>query len=99
MDLRWLKPLNPEAIARLAQSVGRVLVVDEGRRTGGIAEQIFTVIDEHCDEPVIKSRVTGEDSYIPLGAAANLMLPSDESVFDAANALLGASHPATSSRG
>jgi 2-oxoisovalerate dehydrogenase E1 component len=93
MDLRWLKPLNETAIARLAESTGRVLVVDEGRRTGGLAEEIFTMLDERCGTGVSKARVTGADSFIPLGAAANLVLPSDDEIFEAAHALVTAEGP------
>jgi len=89
MDLRWLKPLNVRAIAEQADRCGRVLVVDEGRQTGGIAEEIFTAIDEHARADIAKRRVTGVDSYVPLGAAANLVLPQDSDVLAAAQALLG----------
>ena len=88
MDLRWLKPLNAPAIASQARRVGRVLVVDEGRRTGGIAEEIFTLLEEHA-AGVPKRRVCGEDSYVPLGEAANLVLVSEEQIRDAATRLLG----------
>jgi 2-oxoisovalerate dehydrogenase E1 component len=88
MDLRWLKPLNAAAVATHADRCGRVLVVDEGRRTGGIAEEIFTALDEHADPAVRKARVTGADSYIPLAGAAHLVLPSDEDVLEAGRALL-----------
>ena len=47
-DLRWLKPLNEDWIARHADEIGTVLVVDEGRRSGGLSEQLFTVLDERC---------------------------------------------------
>jgi 2-oxoisovalerate dehydrogenase E1 component len=83
MDLRWLKPLNVPAIAAQARRSARVLVVDEGRRTGGIAEEIFTLLDEHAPA-VVKRRVCGEDSYIPLGDAANLVLVSEEQIHQAA---------------
>ena len=89
LDLRWLKPLNAELVARHACETGRVLVVDEGRRTGGIAEEIFTAIDEHCEgPPVRKRRVCGADSYIPLGDAANLVLTNEDEIVAAAQALL-----------
>lgn len=87
MDLRWLKPLNREAIAKQANACARVLVLDEGRATGGLAEEIFTALDE-SGVAARKARITGHDTYIPLGAAANLVLPSDQSVLDAASALL-----------
>ncbi|MEM9384196.1 MAG: thiamine pyrophosphate-dependent enzyme [Pseudomonadota bacterium] len=87
LDLRWLKPLNAPVIANHARDAGRVLVVDEGRRTGGISEEIFTLLDEHAPS-VHKRRVTGEDSYIPLGDAANLVLVSEGQIRDAAQRLL-----------
>ncbi len=87
LDLRWLKPLNKEFIAVQAKAVGSVLVVDEGRETGGVSEEIFTILDEHCPE-VIKVRVTGKDSFIPLGAAANEVLVSEDQIRIAAEALL-----------
>ncbi len=87
LDLRWLKPLNAPVIASHARDTGRVLVVDEGRRTGGLSEEIFTLLDEHAPA-VHKRRVTGEDSYIPLGDAANLVLVSEEQIRAAAERLL-----------
>ena len=87
LDLRWLKPLNGAWIAEHALATGRVLVVDEGRRTGGISEEIFTALDEHGAAGIPRARVCGEDTYIPLAAAANLVLPSDEQVDTAAHAL------------
>ncbi|NNF51810.1 MAG: MFS transporter, partial [Gammaproteobacteria bacterium] len=87
MDLRWLKPLNKAAIAEHARACDKTLVLDEGRRTGGISEEIFTALDEaRVEKP--KARVTGEDTYIPLAAAANLVLPSDEQALSAAEKLL-----------
>ena len=81
LDLRWLKPLNAELIARHAKDCGKVLVVDEGRRTGGISEEIFTAIDEHAGPAILKKRVCGKDPYIPLCAAANLVLVSEQDIY------------------
>src|SRR6185312_10372169 len=83
LDLRWLKPLNAELMAKHAKECGKVLVVDEGRETGGIAEEIFAHLEEHAPG-VKKKRVAGKDSYIPLAAAANLILLSEEEIFAAA---------------
>jgi 2-oxoisovalerate dehydrogenase E1 component len=80
MDLRWLKPLNREALAAAAQAPRAVLVVDEGRRTGGIAEEIFTALDEVARTGLTRRRITGEDTYIPLGPAAETVLPSQEQI-------------------
>lgn len=88
LDLRWLKPLSAAWIAGQAREIGRVLVVDEGRRTGGLSEEIFTAIEEHGGHGIRKQRVVGEDTYIPLGAAANLVLPSDANIVSAARTML-----------
>lgn len=90
IDLRWLKPLNHELIARHARSIGRVLVVDEGRRTGGLSEEIVTGLVEACGSGIAIRRVVGTDSYIPLGTAAQQVLPSEEQITAAARALLSA---------
>lgn len=65
-----------------------MLVVEEGRSTGGVSEEIFTVLDEHCDIPVQKARVAGTESYIPLGDAANMVLVQESDIFEAARDLL-----------
>lgn len=80
VDLRWLSPLNEDLIADQAASVGRVLVVDEGRRSGGVAEAILAVIHERCGGSVVARRLTGMDTYVPLGPAANLVIPTEADV-------------------
>jgi 2-oxoisovalerate dehydrogenase E1 component len=90
LDLRWLKPLNGAAIVAEADAATRVLVVDEGRRTGGIAEEIFTLLDERARPGLPKARVTGEDTYIPLGPAADSVLASEGDIEAALGVLLQA---------
>ncbi|MEK6642988.1 MAG: thiamine pyrophosphate-dependent enzyme [Planctomycetota bacterium] len=87
MDLRWLSPLNIDDIVRQAEACGKVLVVDEGRRSGGVGEGIITAIAERASRHIFVRRVVGEDTYIPLGPAANLVLPSEESIMEAAREL------------
>jgi 2-oxoisovalerate dehydrogenase E1 component len=93
VDLRWLMPLNEAAIERHARECGRVLVVDEGRRSGGLSEQLFTALVERCDPVPRMSRVVGRDTYIPIGPAALCVLPSEEEVVQAARALVGLEAP------
>ena len=88
LDLRWLKPLNADAIVAEADRAGAVLVVDEGRRSGGIAEELFTLLDERARPGLPKARVAGEDSYIPLGPAADAVLVDETQVEAALRALL-----------
>lgn len=83
VDLRWLSPLNETLIAEQARATGRVLVVDEGRYSGGVAEAILAVLHERC-EGVKAVRLTGMDTYIPLGPAANEVLPTEADVIESA---------------
>ena len=87
VDLRWLAPLPIEDIAREAVATQRVLVVDETRRTGGVAEGVMaTLIDAGYDGQL--ARVTSKDSFIPLGDAATLVLLSEAEIEAAALALV-----------
>ena len=89
IDLRWLGPLNHKFIAQHVDDCRYSLVVDEGRRTGGLSEAIITGVVEHCRTQPIIRRVTGEDTYIPLGPAADNVLPSENGIIDAARRLVG----------
>ena len=83
VDLRWLAPLPVEDLLREAATTGRVLVVDETRRSGGVSEGVVTaLVDGGFTGQVV--RVTSEDSFIPLGDAANAVLVSEEAIEKAA---------------
>jgi len=87
LDLRWLKPLNSDAIITATKDYQHVLVVDEGRETGSISEELFTLLSEQLPE-IHKTRITGKDSFIPLGDAANTVLVSEEEIFNSAMSCL-----------
>ncbi len=87
LDLRWLRPLPVEDLLAAAEATGRVLVVDETRRSGGVSESVVTALVD-AGFPGAVARVTSEDSFIPLGAAADLVLLGQRSVEAAAVALL-----------
>jgi 2-oxoisovalerate dehydrogenase E1 component len=87
LDLRWLAPLPVEDLAREATRCGRVLVVDETRRSGGVSESVITALVEGGFRGPIR-RVTSLDSFVPLGAAANLVLVSEPQIEEAARSML-----------
>ena len=85
IDLRYLAPLNEEAIADVASQCEHILIVDECRRSGNVSEALFTCLLEKLgDDCPPLDRLTGEDCFIPLADAATLPLPSKESVVEAA---------------
>ncbi|MDW8338080.1 MAG: transketolase C-terminal domain-containing protein [Thermoleophilia bacterium] len=88
VDLRWLAPLPVADVLREASATGRVLVVDETRRTGGVSEGVLAALVDAGFEGQM-SRVASEDSFIPLGDAARLVLVSEEEIEEAALRLVG----------
>lgn len=86
LDLRWLAPLPVEDILREATATGKVLIVDETRRSGGVSEGVIAaLVDRHFMGSI--ARVTSEDSFIPLGDAALHVLLSEDSIECAAREL------------
>jgi 2-oxoisovalerate dehydrogenase E1 component len=83
IDLRWLAPLPEEALLDAVAGCKRVLIVDECRRTGSQSEALMALFAERMPGMAC-ARVTAEDSFIPLGRAATLTLPSRDSIVAAA---------------
>lgn len=89
LDLRWLQPLPYDAVVHHAEQVGRLLVVDECRASSGIADALLAEVVLRLGDRVTVERVVAADSYIPLGAAANLVLVQEPEIEAAALALSG----------
>ncbi len=88
VDLRWLHPLNDAAIVAAAAACRQILIVDECRRSGSLSEKLMTIFAEAGRGSDV-SRITADDCFIPLGPAAELLLPSKESIIAAALAATG----------
>jgi 2-oxoisovalerate dehydrogenase E1 component len=86
-DLRWLRPLPVEDIVREANATGRVLIVDETRRTGGVGQHVLAALVENGYRGLL-ARVASHDSFIPLGDAALHVLLDEDTIEHAAVALL-----------
>jgi len=80
INLRWLVPLNAVALASAVANCQRVVIVEECRRTGSLSELIVTELVERLQPTPALTRVTAEDCFIPLGEAANTLLPSVQSI-------------------
>jgi 2-oxoisovalerate dehydrogenase E1 component len=87
VDLRWLAPLPVQDVLREARATGRCLIVDETRRTGGVAEGLVTELMEAGFQGRL-GRIAADDSFVPLGQAAELVLISEADIEDAARTLL-----------
>ncbi len=89
LDLRWLAPLPHEAVLSAARRVGRVLVVDECRASGGWADAVVAgLVRRGFTGPV--TAVTAADSYVPIGPAAPTVLVDEDEVTAAVLDLAGA---------
>ena len=62
-------------------------MVDETRATGGVSEGLVTGLLEAGFDGRL-ARIAGDDSFVPLGRAAALVLVSEQDVEDAARLLL-----------
>ena len=91
LDLRTLAPLDRHAVLTVARHCGRVLIVHEDSRTGGIGESLAAIIQEEAfeslDAPV---RILGAlDTPVPYAPPLEeYFLVSEETVEHAARLLV-----------
>ncbi|MGI6495872.1 MAG: alpha-ketoacid dehydrogenase subunit beta [Kiritimatiellia bacterium] len=87
IDLRTLAPLDREALLASARKTGRVLVVEEGPVTGGIAAELAAIVGEHAhgalSAPV--RRIASPDCPVPAAKTLEAaVIPDEESIYQAA---------------
>jgi 2-oxoisovalerate dehydrogenase E1 component len=91
LDLRWLSPLDRPAILTMAKRTGRVLIVHEDARTGGIGESVAAILQEEAfewlDAPI---RILGAlDVPVPYSPPLeDAFLPSEDAIEHAARRLV-----------
>ena len=89
VDLRWIAPLPESAIRAHASEIGRVLMVDECRRSANISEAVATCLLESAETRTVQfARVTAADSFTPLADASRLVLPDEPEILAAARTLI-----------
>ena len=90
LDLRWLSPLDRDAVLAVVKRTGRAMIVHEDSRTGGIGESLAAIIQEEAfewlDAPV---RVIGAlDTPVPYSPPLeDAFLPSEKDIAHAARLL------------
>jgi len=90
LDLRSLLPLDKDAILDTARKTGKVLIVHEDTKTGGIAGEIAAIVNEevfeYLDGPVL--RVTAPDTPVPYSPPLEeFFLPNKDKILLAARRL------------
>jgi len=87
VDLRTLMPLDRETVCASVRKTGKVLLVHEDTRTGGMAGELAATINEtvfeYLDGPVV--RVTAPDTPVPFSPPLEeAFLPNAEKVLEKA---------------
>jgi pyruvate dehydrogenase E1 component beta subunit len=93
LDLRTLVPLDHERLFASVRKTGRLVVVDEARRSCGAAAEVAALVAEHAWEALRGPirRVTAPDVPVPFSPPLEAAyLPSADRVVEAARSLLKA---------
>ena len=87
IDMRWLSPVPKDALWAAIRGTENILIVDETRHSGGVAEALMAHFHETTDVPL--SRLTAANSFIATGPAYATTMPSVKSIVAAAQELVG----------
>ena len=87
VDIRWLSPLPVENILQAINGCRTVLIVDETRHSGGVAEALMALLTEQSGAP--HARLTAKDSFIATGPSYAATMPSTDDIVAAARRLAG----------
>jgi 2-oxoisovalerate dehydrogenase E1 component beta subunit len=85
IDLRTLYPLDKDIIAESVQKTGRTVIVQEAHATGGLANDILSIINDtsFLYQKAPAERVTGFDVPVPFFAYEDDYLPTPKRVLHA----------------
>ncbi len=88
IDLRTLRPLDIDTICASVQKTHRLVIVNEGARTGGYAAEVmaqaYEKVFDFLDGPIV--RVTAEDVPLPYNEKLELAaLPDEAKIISAVN--------------
>ncbi len=78
VDTRWLSPLPKDALTAAVRGCKHILIVDETRHSGGVAEALMAHF--HEVSPAKLARLTATDSFIATGPAYAATMPSAASI-------------------
>lgn len=86
VDTRWLSPLPKEALTAAVQGCKHILIVDETRHSGGVAEALMAHFHETTESKL--ARLTATDSFIATGPAYAATMPSSAEIATVAKELV-----------
>lgn len=89
IDLRWIAPLDANAIAQEVKNDKNILIVDECRKSGSLSESLVSLLVEKLPLiPKIKV-IAAHDCFITLGVAAAAGLPSRDEIVQTCLQMVG----------
>ncbi|MDM8531840.1 alpha-ketoacid dehydrogenase subunit beta [Anaerolineales bacterium HSG25] len=90
LDLRTVAPLDETAIEATVNKTGRVVILHEAVRTGGVGAEVSALISERCLYSLLKpiERVTSPDTPFPTPAMEDLLMPTPIRVINAIRRVL-----------
>ena len=95
IDPRTIRPMDHAAIARSVARTGRLLVVEEGTRTGGVAPEVLVRAVESAAKPIRIARVTTPDVILPYSPTLELPLyPNAKTIAEAVRRLVASDRSA-----
>ena len=87
VDTRWLSPLPKVALTKAVEGCKNILIVDETRHSGGVAEALMAHFVEAAPGAKL-ARITAEDSFIATGPAYAATMPSSADIVTAAKGMV-----------
>ena len=91
IDLRSLAPIDYETLWQSISKTGRVIIVEEGPKTGGVGAEIAAGIMEHCAEDLVAPimRVASADVPVPFAPVLeNAYRPDSRRIRQAAKEII-----------
>jgi len=90
IDVACLKPIDTETIIASVAKTGRVIIIHEAPRSGGVGGEIAAQIAEHCfyqlQAPI--KRVTGYDIAMPYAQTEQYAIPQTAGIIQAVTDIL-----------
>jgi pyruvate/2-oxoglutarate/acetoin dehydrogenase E1 component len=91
IDVRSLSPIDHETIGASVRKTGRVVIVEEGPKTGGVSAEIAAAIIEHCGDALVApiARVASPDVPVPFSPVLeNAYRPDITRIVDAVRKIM-----------
>jgi len=82
INLLWLSDIDMPKLMKAIGTCENVLIVDECRRTGCHGEGLLARLVSESEKPLKLKLHAAEDSFISLGVATTVTLPSKESIIE-----------------